>query len=74
MSDATVKTLEVGAVSLNLVSLSLVASVSCKGKKSVAISVNIQSFEKSLNDNDLEKINNLIISTVENKSGAKIRS
>ncbi len=44
------------------------------GKKSVAISVNIQSFEKSLNDNDLEKINNLIISTVENKSGAKIRS
>ncbi len=44
------------------------------GKKSVAISVNIQSYEKSLNDDDLEKINNLIISTVENKSGAKIRS
>ena len=30
--------------------------------------------EKSLNDHDLEKINKLIISTVETKSGAKIRS
>ena len=44
------------------------------GKKSVAISVNIQSYEKSLNDDDLEKINNLIISTVTSKTGAKIRS
>ncbi len=43
-------------------------------KKSVALNVTIQSSEKTLNDNDLEKINNLIISTVENKSGAKIRS
>ena len=43
-------------------------------KKSIALSVTIQSFEKSLSDQDLEKINNLIISTVENKSGAKIRS
>ena len=43
-------------------------------KKSIALNVTIQSFEKSLNDNDLEKINNLIISTVESKSGAKIRS
>tara|TARA_B100000900_G_scaffold56820_1_gene42514 strand:+ start:1150 stop:3558 length:2409 start_codon:yes stop_codon:yes gene_type:complete len=43
-------------------------------KKSIALSVTIQSFEKSLNDQDLEKINNLIISTVESKSGAKIRS
>ena len=43
-------------------------------KKSVALSVTIQSLEKSLNDQDLENINNLIISTVESKSGAKIRS
>ena len=34
-------------------------------KKSVALSVTIQSLEKSLNDQDLENINNLIISTVE---------
>jgi len=27
-----------------------------------------------LNDSDLEKINNLIIKTVEDKTGAKIRS
>ncbi len=43
-------------------------------KKSIALNVTIQSFEKSLNDHDLEKINKLIISTVESKSGAKIRS
>ena len=43
-------------------------------KKSIAINVTIQSSEKTLTDNDLEKINNLIISTVESKSGAKIRS
>ena len=43
-------------------------------QKSVAISVTIQSKEKTLNDNDLEKINKLIIQTVENKTGAKIRS
>ena len=45
-----------------------------KNQKSIAISVKIQSFEKTLNDNDLEKINNLIIETVEAKTGAKIRS
>ena len=45
-----------------------------KDQKSVAISVTIQSSEKTLNDNDLEKINKLIIETVENKTGAKIRS
>ena len=45
-----------------------------ENQKSVAISVTIQSFEKTLNDNDLEKINKLIIETVENKTGAKIRS
>ena len=43
-------------------------------QKSIAISVTIQSSEKTLNDNDLENINNLIIKTVENKTGAKIRS
>ena len=45
-----------------------------KNQKSVAISVTIQSLEKTLNDNDLEKINQLIIETVENKTGAKIRT
>jgi len=45
-----------------------------ENKKSVAINVTIQSSEKTLNDNDLEKINKLIIQTVENKTGAKIRS
>ena len=43
-------------------------------KKSIALNVTIQSSEKTLNDGDLEKINQLIISTVESKSGAKIRS
>ena len=45
-----------------------------ENKKSIAISVTIQSSEKTLNDNDLEKINKLIIETIENKTGAKIRS
>jgi len=44
------------------------------GQKSIAISVTIQSSEKTLNDNDLEKINKSTIDTVENKTGAKIRS
>ena len=43
-------------------------------QKSIAISATIQSNEKTLNDNDLEKINKLIIKTVEDKTGAKIRS
>ncbi len=43
-------------------------------KKSIAINVTIQSSEKTLEESDLEKINKLIISTVETKSGAKIRS
>ena len=43
-------------------------------KKSIALNVTIQSFDKTLNESDLEKLNNLIISTVELKSGAKIRS
>ena len=45
-----------------------------KNQKSIAISVTIQSTEKTLNENDLESINKLIIETVENKTGAKIRS
>jgi phenylalanyl-tRNA synthetase beta chain len=45
-----------------------------ENQKSIAISVTIQSSEKTLNDNDLENINSLIIKTVENKTGAKIRS
>ena len=45
-----------------------------ENQKSIAISLTIQSFEKTLNENDLENINKLIINTVENKTGAKIRS
>ncbi len=43
-------------------------------KKSIALNVTIQSSEKTLDESDLEKINTLIVTTVENKSGAKIRS
>ena len=42
--------------------------------KSIALNVTIQSMTKTLNERDLEKINKLIIDTVENKTGAKIRS
>ena len=45
-----------------------------EGKKSIALNVIIQSFEKTLNEEDLNKINQLIISTVESKTDAKIRS
>jgi len=45
-----------------------------ESKKSIALNVTIQSSEKTLNDQDLERISQLIISTVETKSGAKIRS
>ena len=45
-----------------------------ENQKSIAINVTIQSSEKTLNEHDLEKINNSIIKTVENKTGAKIRS
>ena len=43
-------------------------------KKSIALNVIIQSSEKTLNENDLNKINQKIISTVESKIDAKIRS
>ena len=45
-----------------------------EGKKSIAVNVTIQSDEKTLNENDLDNINKLIIASVESKSGAKIRS
>ena len=45
-----------------------------EGKKSIALNVIIQSSEKTLNDDDLDRIAQLIISTVESKTGAKIRS
>ena len=45
-----------------------------ENQKSIAISVTIQSSEKTLKDSDLENINKLIIETVEKKTGAKIRS
>jgi len=45
-----------------------------EGKKSIALNVTIQSLEKTLNEEDLNKINQLIISTVESKTDAKIRA
>ena len=45
-----------------------------EGKKSIALNVSIQSPYKTLKDEDLDKINKLIIDTVETKTGAKIRS
>ena len=45
-----------------------------ENQKSIAISVTIQSYQKTLKDSDLENINKLIIETVEKKTGAKIRS
>ena len=45
-----------------------------EGQKSIALNVTIQSLEKTLKDEDLNRINQLIISTVEEKTGAKIRS
>ena len=43
-------------------------------KKSIALNVIIQPMTKALKDEDLERVNRLIIETVENKTGAKIRS
>jgi phenylalanyl-tRNA synthetase beta chain len=45
-----------------------------EGQRSIALNVTIQSSEKTLKDEDLDRINQLIISTVEEKTGAKIRS
>ena len=43
-------------------------------KKSIAINVIIQSMEKTLKEHDLDLLNKSIIDSVENKTGAKIRS
>ena len=45
-----------------------------KNMKSIALNVTIQSMIKTLNEEDLEKISKQIIDTVENKTGAKLRS
>jgi len=45
-----------------------------EGKKSIALNVTIQSLDKTLTEDDLNKINQLIISAVESKTSAKIRS
>jgi len=45
-----------------------------ENKKSIAVNVTIQSMEKTLKERDLDQLNDLIIKSVENKTGAKIRS
>ena len=45
-----------------------------KDKKSIALKVTIQSDYKTLNEKDLNEISQKIISNVENKAGAKLRS
>ena len=45
-----------------------------KNKKSVAINVTLQSFDKTLSENDLDDISKRIIDTVSKKTGATIRS
>ena len=45
-----------------------------KGKKSVAINVTLQAFDKTLTENDLDQISKNIIKIVSEKTGATIRS
>jgi len=45
-----------------------------KGKKSVAINVTLQAIDKTLSENDLDEISKKIIDTVNQKTGATIRS
>ena len=45
-----------------------------KGKKSVAINVTLQAFDKTLTENDLDQISKDIIKVVSEKTGAIIRS
>ena len=45
-----------------------------KDKKSVAINVTLQAIDKTLSENDLDKITKKIIDTVKDKTGAIIRS
>ena len=44
------------------------------GKKSIALTVTIQSDHKTLNENDLTDISKKIINSVEDKIDAKLRS
>ena len=45
-----------------------------KDKKSVAINVTLQAFDKTLTENDLDQISRDIIAVVSEKTGATIRS
>ena len=45
-----------------------------KDKKSVAINVTLQAFDKTLTENDLDQISKNIIKVVSEKTGATIRS
>jgi phenylalanyl-tRNA synthetase beta chain len=45
-----------------------------KGKKSVAVNVTLQAFDKTLTENDLDQISKKIIRIVSEKTGATIRS
>ena len=45
-----------------------------KDKKSVAINVTIQAADKTLSEKDLDQISQKIITTVQNRTGATIRS
>jgi len=45
-----------------------------KGKKSIAFNVTFEPKDKTLSDEDIEKVSNKIISTVQNTTGAALRS
>ena len=45
-----------------------------EGKKSVAINVTIQAFDKTLTEKDLDQMSQKIIEIVKEKTGATIRS
>ena len=45
-----------------------------KGKKSIAINVVMQAADKTLTEKDLDQVSEKIISTVEDETGATIRS
>ena len=45
-----------------------------KGKKSVAVNVTLQAFDKTLTESDLDQISKDIIEVVSEKTGATIRS
>ena len=43
-------------------------------KKSIALNITLQAFDKTLNEHDLEQLSQKIISTIKEKTGATIRS